>query len=151
MHPFKGSVPLNEPDLSAIPSDIRIGFDRDISLLIYSCELSQKFWKQYEREIIDFLEENGSLDLITDFLNGGWRGIEAWRFVLEYFLPTPHDQITGVAYFKADAVPVINYEYGPNVPILSPSKRLRRDNLAKDLFKSLIKKRKNGKIKGKIL
>lgn len=154
VHPFKGSVPLNEPNLSAIPSDIRISFDRDISLLIYSCDLSLKFWKQYKGELVNFLEENGSLDLITDPLNNNWRendGMEAWRLVLEYFLPTPHDQKTGVAYFKSDSIPVINYEYGPNIPILSSQKRLRRDKLARNLFKSLIKRQKDGKIDGKIL
>ena len=137
--------------MSAIPADIRISFDRDMSLLIYSCELSRKFWKQYGEEIKDFLEKNASSDLITDPLNDGWRGIEAWRLVLEYFLPTPHNQRTGVVYFKYDGIPVINYEYGPNVPISSPQKRLKRNKLAKNLFQSLIKRRKNGEIEGKIL
>jgi hypothetical protein len=119
--------------------------------LIYSCTLCRKFWKQYGTEIENFLEQNGSLDLITDPLNKSWVGIEAWRLVLEYFLETPHDQKTGVAYFKSAGIPVITYEYAHDVPIFPPQKRLKRDELVKKLFKSLIERRKNEEIKGKIL
>lgn len=151
VHPLRENVPLERPDhLNIAPADIRIAFDREMSLLIYTSTLSWTFWIQYHKTIEEFLEQNGSLDLLTDSTNKCWAGTEAWRFILEYWLTTPHDQVSGVAYFKKDGIPVENYEYAQGVPVCKPKKRKLRNALARTLFETLIEKWKKKEIKGKL-
>ena len=151
VHPLQENVPLERPDhLNTAPADIRIAFDREISLLIYNSTLSWTFWTQYHKTIEEYLEQNGSLDLLTDSVNKCWAGTEAWRLILEYWLTTPHDQTVGVAYFKKDGIPVENYEYAQGVPVCKLEKRKLRNELARCLFETLIEKLENKEIEGKL-
>lgn len=141
VHPFKSTIPCSSPKDLTPPFDIRICFDRDMAIIIYTCELAVEFWEQYEDKIENYLEKHGNLDLLTNSANENWKGIESWRLILEYWLITPHEQVSGYAYFKADGIPIENYEYeeGINVKVAS------RNELASELFPWLVAEQKEQK------